>query len=85
MSCSFRSTEYQKALAWFRLLVSQHLATMIPGQPQLNVCDPAAMVSMAVRLSKGQQERVLMESGADPSLPGWSCAVPPYTWPYCPL
>ncbi|XP_049642263.1 N-acetylgalactosamine-6-sulfatase [Suncus etruscus] len=40
---SFRSIEYQKALAWFRLLVSQHLATMIPGQPQLNVCDPAAM------------------------------------------
>ncbi|XP_055991560.1 N-acetylgalactosamine-6-sulfatase [Sorex fumeus] len=40
---SFRSAEYQAALGRFRPLVQQHLDTLVPGQPQLNVCDRAAM------------------------------------------
>ncbi|XP_004600862.3 N-acetylgalactosamine-6-sulfatase isoform X3 [Sorex araneus] len=40
---SFGSAEYQAALSRFSPLVQQHQDTLVPGQPQLNVCDRAAM------------------------------------------
>ncbi|XP_037671695.1 N-acetylgalactosamine-6-sulfatase [Choloepus didactylus] len=40
---SFASAEYQEALRRLRPTVQQHRDTLVPGQPQLNVCNPAAM------------------------------------------
>uniref|UniRef100_F7F5C7 N-acetylgalactosamine-6-sulfatase n=1 Tax=Ornithorhynchus anatinus TaxID=9258 RepID=F7F5C7_ORNAN len=37
------STEYQDALLKIFPIVEQHKETMIPGEPQLNVCDQAVM------------------------------------------
>lgn len=43
--CSFASDEYQRAVEHISGLVQQHKASLVPGQPQLNVCDQAVMVS----------------------------------------
>ncbi|XP_010224906.1 PREDICTED: N-acetylgalactosamine-6-sulfatase [Tinamus guttatus] len=40
---SFASAEYQGAMERISNVVQQHKATMVPGQPQLNVCDKAVM------------------------------------------
>lgn len=40
---SFASEEYQQAVEHISGLVQQHKATLVPGQPQLNVCDQAVM------------------------------------------
>ncbi|KAF2987981.1 hypothetical protein EK904_008669 [Melospiza melodia maxima] len=40
---SFPSEEYQQAVQHISGLVQQHRATLVPGQPQLNVCDQAVM------------------------------------------
>lgn len=42
---SFPSDEYQRAMERISVVVQQHKATMVPGEPQLNVCDKAVMVS----------------------------------------
>ena len=45
-SCSsFASDEYQRAMERISIVVQQHKAAMVPGEPQLNVCDKAVMVS----------------------------------------
>ncbi|KAM3828892.1 N-acetylgalactosamine-6-sulfatase isoform 2-T2 [Vipera latastei] len=40
---SFSSAEYQSVLERVSPIVLEHKATLVPGQPQLNVCDKAAM------------------------------------------
>ncbi|KAM4894188.1 N-acetylgalactosamine-6-sulfatase [Sylvia borin] len=40
---SFASEEYQQAVEHITGLVQQHKDTLVPGQPQLNVCDQAVM------------------------------------------
>uniref|UniRef100_A0A8C5MRW4 N-acetylgalactosamine-6-sulfatase n=1 Tax=Leptobrachium leishanense TaxID=445787 RepID=A0A8C5MRW4_9ANUR len=40
---SVTSAEYQDAVSRISSVVRQHQDTMIPGEPQLNVCDPAVM------------------------------------------
>ncbi|XP_061450068.1 N-acetylgalactosamine-6-sulfatase isoform X1 [Rhineura floridana] len=40
---SFASAEYQGVLARISPIVQQHKETLLPGQPQLNVCDKAIM------------------------------------------
>ncbi|XP_044238260.2 N-acetylgalactosamine-6-sulfatase isoform X2 [Ursus arctos] len=40
---SFASTEYLDALRGVTLVVQQHQKTLVPGQPQLNVCNQAVM------------------------------------------
>ncbi|XP_037371638.1 N-acetylgalactosamine-6-sulfatase [Talpa occidentalis] len=40
---SLEDAEYQQALGWITLAVRQHRESLVPGQPQLNVCDPAVM------------------------------------------
>ena len=45
LSRSFASTEYLDALRKITLVVQQHQESLVPGQPQLNVCNPAVMVS----------------------------------------
>ncbi|XP_007531961.1 N-acetylgalactosamine-6-sulfatase [Erinaceus europaeus] len=40
---SFTSSEYQAALSMLGPAAQQHQKTLIPGQPQLNVCNPAVM------------------------------------------
>uniref|UniRef100_A0A673V3G4 Galactosamine (N-acetyl)-6-sulfatase n=1 Tax=Suricata suricatta TaxID=37032 RepID=A0A673V3G4_SURSU len=40
---SFASTEYLAALGAIAPAVQQHQKTLVPGQPQLNVCDQAVM------------------------------------------
>jgi len=40
-----KSAEYKSAMAVITPLVEQHHSTMKPGEPQLNYCDPAVMVS----------------------------------------
>ncbi|XP_058702347.1 N-acetylgalactosamine-6-sulfatase isoform X3 [Poecile atricapillus] len=40
---SFASEEYQRAVERISGLVQQHKAALVPGQPQLNVCDQAVM------------------------------------------
>ncbi|KAM6408923.1 N-acetylgalactosamine-6-sulfatase [Rhynochetos jubatus] len=40
---SFASDEYQRAMERISLVVQRHRATMVPGEPQLNVCDRAVM------------------------------------------
>uniref|UniRef100_A0A8C3KC40 N-acetylgalactosamine-6-sulfatase n=1 Tax=Calidris pygmaea TaxID=425635 RepID=A0A8C3KC40_9CHAR len=40
---SFASDEYQRAMEQISAVVQQHKATMVPGEPQLNVCDKAVM------------------------------------------
>ncbi|XP_029879778.1 N-acetylgalactosamine-6-sulfatase isoform X2 [Harpia harpyja] len=40
---SFPSDEYQRAMERISVVVQQHKATMVPGEPQLNVCDKAVM------------------------------------------
>lgn len=42
---SFASDEYQRAMEQISVVVRQHKATVVPGEPQLNVCDKAVMVS----------------------------------------
>lgn len=42
---SFASDEYQRATERISVVVQQHKVTMVPGEPQLNVCDKAVMVS----------------------------------------
>uniref|UniRef100_A0A5F4W5F1 N-acetylgalactosamine-6-sulfatase n=1 Tax=Callithrix jacchus TaxID=9483 RepID=A0A5F4W5F1_CALJA len=42
---SFASTEYQEALSRIAQVVQQHQEALVPGQPQLNVCNWAVMVS----------------------------------------
>lgn len=43
--CSFASTEYLNALSRITPVVQQHQEALVPGQPQLNVCNQAVMVS----------------------------------------
>ncbi|KAM6251198.1 N-acetylgalactosamine-6-sulfatase isoform 2-T2 [Spheniscus humboldti] len=40
---SFASDEYQRAMERISVVVQQHKVTMVPGEPQLNVCDKAVM------------------------------------------
>ncbi|NXY16405.1 GALNS sulfatase, partial [Atrichornis clamosus] len=40
---SFASEEYQRAVERISRVVQQHKDTLVPGQPQLNVCDKAVM------------------------------------------
>ncbi|XP_060644094.2 N-acetylgalactosamine-6-sulfatase [Anolis sagrei] len=40
---SFSSAEYQDVMGRISPVVEQHKETMLPGQPQLNVCDKAVM------------------------------------------
>ncbi|XP_020643891.3 N-acetylgalactosamine-6-sulfatase [Pogona vitticeps] len=40
---SFSSDEYQEVMGRISPIVKQHQETLIPGQPQLNVCDKAVM------------------------------------------
>lgn len=40
-----KSAEYKSAMAVITPLVEQHHSTMKPGEPQLNYCDRAVMVS----------------------------------------
>ncbi|KAG8144218.1 hypothetical protein E2320_001318, partial [Naja naja] len=40
---SFASAEYQFVLERVSPIVQEHKATLVPGQPQLNVCDKAVM------------------------------------------
>ncbi|XP_075045136.1 N-acetylgalactosamine-6-sulfatase isoform X1 [Mixophyes fleayi] len=40
---SVRSTEYQSAMSVISSVVRQHKEAMVPGEPQLNVCDLAVM------------------------------------------
>ncbi|XP_007937357.1 N-acetylgalactosamine-6-sulfatase [Orycteropus afer afer] len=40
---SFTSAEYQDALQWIAPAVQKHRSTLVPGQPQLNVCNAAVM------------------------------------------
>ncbi|XP_015272850.1 PREDICTED: N-acetylgalactosamine-6-sulfatase, partial [Gekko japonicus] len=40
---SFSSLEYQTVMERISLVVQQHQETLLPGQPQLNVCDKAVM------------------------------------------
>uniref|UniRef100_A0A8C6RVR0 Galactosamine (N-acetyl)-6-sulfatase n=1 Tax=Nannospalax galili TaxID=1026970 RepID=A0A8C6RVR0_NANGA len=40
---SFASAEYQAALSRTTLVVQQHQESLVPGQPQLNVCNQAVM------------------------------------------
>ncbi|OXB65061.1 hypothetical protein ASZ78_008344 [Callipepla squamata] len=42
---SFASDEYQGVMRRISVVVQQHKDTMVPGVPQLNVCDKAVMVS----------------------------------------
>lgn len=42
---SFASSEYLDALRRVTPVVQQHQEAMVPGQPQLNVCNRAVMVS----------------------------------------
>lgn len=42
---SFTSEEYQSVMERISVVVQQHKVTMVPGEPQLNVCDKAVMVS----------------------------------------
>lgn len=42
---SFSSMEYFAVMERISPLVQQHKETLLPGQPQLNVCDKALMVS----------------------------------------
>lgn len=42
---SFASEEYQGVMERISAVVQQHKETMVPGVPQLNVCDKAVMVS----------------------------------------
>ncbi|XP_058702351.1 N-acetylgalactosamine-6-sulfatase isoform X6 [Poecile atricapillus] len=44
---SFASEEYQRAVERISGLVQQHKAALVPGQPQLNVCDQAVMLSLS--------------------------------------
>lgn len=43
ITMSFASEEYQQAVEHISGLVQQHKATLVPGQPQLNMCDQAVM------------------------------------------
>lgn len=40
---SFASSEYQDALSRIKLVVQQHQDSLVPGQPQLNMCNQAVM------------------------------------------
>lgn len=54
---SFASTEYQDVLRRITAVVQQHQDALVPGQPQLNVCNRALMVSglyMAVHARRVQ-------------------------------
>uniref|UniRef100_A0A5F8A530 N-acetylgalactosamine-6-sulfatase n=1 Tax=Macaca mulatta TaxID=9544 RepID=A0A5F8A530_MACMU len=42
---SFASAEYQEALSRITSVVQQHQEALVPGQPQLNVCNWAVMVT----------------------------------------
>ena len=39
------SEEYKEAMEVISKLVSQHKSSLVPGEPQLNMCDKAVMVS----------------------------------------
>lgn len=43
--CSVLSKEYQDALSWISTVVQKHKESLVPGMPQLNMCDMAVMVS----------------------------------------
>lgn len=45
LACSIASTEYLDALRQITPVVRQHQEALVPGQPQLNVCNRAVMVS----------------------------------------
>ncbi|KAJ8785951.1 hypothetical protein J1605_006911 [Eschrichtius robustus] len=45
---SIASTEYLDALRWITPVVRQHQEALVPGQPQLNVCNRAVMTRLAV-------------------------------------
>lgn len=42
--CSVLTQEYQDVLRWISPVVEQHKKTLVPGVPQLNMCDVAVMV-----------------------------------------
>ena len=44
-ACRITSGEYKSALNIIRPIVEKHRSTLIPGEPQLNYCDDAVMVS----------------------------------------
>ncbi|XP_011783466.1 PREDICTED: N-acetylgalactosamine-6-sulfatase [Colobus angolensis palliatus] len=46
---SFASAEYQEALSRITSVVQQHQEALVPGQPQLNVCNWAVMALQALR------------------------------------
>lgn len=37
--------EYKEVMAGIRKLVFEHKSSLVAGEPQLNMCDPAVMVS----------------------------------------
>ena len=45
LACSIASIEYLDALHRITPVVQQHQEALVPGQPQLNVCNRAVMVS----------------------------------------
>lgn len=48
--CSVLSKEYQDASNWISIVVQKHKDTLVPGMPQLNMCDMAVMVSFTLLL-----------------------------------
>ena len=42
---SSSTPEYKEVMVTIREQVAKHKSTLVPGEPQLNMCDPAVMVS----------------------------------------
>lgn len=51
--CSVLSKEYQDTLQRVSAVVQQHQKTLVPGVPQLNMCDLAVMVSVVLIIKYG--------------------------------
>lgn len=49
--CSVLTKEYQDVLRWISPVVEQHKKTLVPGVPQLNMCDVAVMVRFKFKIS----------------------------------
>ncbi|XP_074257473.1 N-acetylgalactosamine-6-sulfatase isoform X3 [Saimiri boliviensis] len=64
---SFASTEYQEALSRITQVVHQHQEALVPGQPQLNVCNWAVMDTCSPLFS--QQGRNTQVCGITPGCP----------------
>ena len=58
--------EYKEVMSAIRKLVSEHKSSLVAGEPQLNMCDPAVMVSdhnplQVICRNKSVQEPVLLD------------------------